>query len=222
MDGAILVVSASDGPMPQTREHILLAKQVGVKHFVVFINIFDEGMDEELIDLVEDEVRELLNKYEFDGKGVTIIRGSALKAEEGKDEGVKAIKDLMAAVDKDIPVPERPTDQDFLLAIEDVFSIEGRGTVATGRVERGKVKINDTVELVGLAETSRKLVVTGVEMFNKIMDEGIAGDNVGVLLRGVKREEIQRGQVLSKSGSIHPHTEFSAVLCSNDRCNRNG
>ncbi len=212
MDGAVLCVSASDGPMPQTKEHVLLAKQVGVKDFVVFINIFDEDMDEELIDLVEEEVRDLLNKYEFDGDKVTVIRGNALKAEKGEEEGLEAIKKLMEAVDKDIPVPDRPVDKPFLMAIEDVFSIEGRGTVATGKIERGEVKVNDEVALIGLADKSRKLVVTGVEMFNKSMDKGIAGDNVGVLLRGVKREEIQRGQVLAKPGSIQPHTEFEAKV----------
>jgi len=212
MDGAILCVSASDGPMPQTKEHVLLAKQVGVKSFVIYINIFDEGMDEELIDLVEEEVRELLKKYEFDGDKVTVIRGNALKAENGEEEGLDSIKKLMEAVDKDIPDPKRPVDEPFLMAVEDVFTIEGRGTVATGRIERGKVKVNDEVELIGLAEKSRKLVVTGVEMFNKSMDEGIAGDNVGVLIRGIKREEIQRGQVLAKPGSIHPHTEFDAKV----------
>jgi len=212
MDGAILCVSASDGPMPQTKEHVLLAKQVGVKNFVVFINVFDESMDEELIDIVEDEVKELLNKYEFNGDKVSIIRGNALKAEKGEEEGIEAIKKLMAAVDKDIPIPERPIDQPFLMAIEDVFSIEGRGTVATGRIERGKVKINETVELVGLSEINRKLTATGVEMFNKSLDEGIAGDNVGVLLRGVKREEVERGQVLAKPGSIKPHKEFEAEV----------
>lgn len=212
MDGAILVVSAQDGPMPQTKEHVLLAKQVGVQNFVVFINIFDEKMDEELIDLVEEEVRELLKKYEFPGDKVTVVRGNALKAEKGEEEGLKSMKELMAAVDKDIPVPERPVDQDFLMAVEDVFSIEGRGTVATGRVERGKVKVNDEIELIGLAEKSRRLIVTGVEMFNKSLEEGIAGDNLGVLLRGVKREDIQRGQVLAKSGSIEPHTEFTAQV----------
>jgi elongation factor Tu len=212
MDGAILCVSASDGPMPQTKEHVLLAKQVGVTSFVVFINVFDEGMDDELVDLVEEEVRELLKKYEFDGDKVTIIRGNALKAEKGDKEGLESMKKLMAAVDKDIPIPDRPVDQDFLMAIEDVFSIEGRGTVATGRIERGEIKVNEEVELVGLAEKSRKLTVTGVEMFNKSMDKGIAGDNVGALLRGIKREEIQRGQVLAKPGSISPHTEFEAEI----------
>jgi elongation factor Tu len=212
MDGAILVVSAADGPMPQTKEHILLARQVGVKYFVVYINIFDEKMDEELIDLVEEEVRDLLKKYEFDGDKVSVIRGNALKAEKGEEDGLASVKELMAAVDKDIPMPERDVDKDLLMSIEDVFSIEGRGTVATGRVERGKVKVNDNVELVGLSEQTRKFIVTGVEMFNKSLDEGIAGDNVGILLRGVKREEIQRGQVLAKPGSIKPHTEFSAQV----------
>jgi elongation factor Tu len=212
MDGAILVVSASDGPMPQTREHVLLAKQVGVKNFVVFINIFDDKMDEELIDLVEEEVRDLLKKNQFDGDKVTVIRGSALKAQKGEEEGVKAIKELMAAVDKDIPQPERPIDKPFLMSVEDVFNIEGRGTVATGRIERGKVKVNDEVELVGIQKESRKLVVTGVEMFNKSLPEGIAGDNVGILLRGIKREEIQRGQALAKPGTVTPHTEFTAQV----------
>lgn len=210
MDGAILCVSARDGPMPQTKEHVLLAKQVGVENFVVFINIFDEKMDEELIDLVEEEVRELLKKYEFDGDKVSVIRGNALKAEKGEEDGMKAMKELMAAVDKEIPEPKRPVDKDFLMAIEDVFAIEGRGTVATGRIERGKVKVNDKVELIGLSDKSKKLVVTGVEMFNKSLDKGIAGDNVGILLRGVKREDLQRGQVLAKPGSIEPHTEFTA------------
>jgi len=212
MDGAILVVSAADGPMPQTKEHILLARQVGVKHFVVYINIFDDKMDEELIDLVEEEVRELLSKYEFEGDKVTVIRGNGLKAENNDEEGIKSIKELMAAVDKDIPMPKRDVEKDLLAAIEDVFSIEGRGTVATGRIERGKVKVNDTVELVGLSVKTVKHVVTGVEMFNKMLDEGIAGDNVGILLRGVKREDIQRGQVLAKPGSIKPHTEFEASV----------
>ena len=212
MDGAILCVSASDGPMPQTKEHVLLAKQVGVKNFVVYINIFDEGMDEELIDLVEEEVRELLNKYEFDGDKVTVVRGNALKADKGEEEGLESIKKLMEAVDKDIPEPKRPVDEPFLMAVEDVFTIEGRGTVATGRIERGEVKVNDNVELVGMAKKSKKLVVTGVEMFNKSMDKGIAGDNVGVLLRGIKRDDIQRGQVLAKPKSIEPHTEFEAKV----------
>ncbi len=212
MDGAILCVSASDGPMPQTKEHVLLAKQVGVKNFVVFINIFDDKMDEELVELVEEEIRDLLKKYEFDGDKVKVVKGNALKAEKGEEEGVKAIKELMETVDKEIPVPERPVDKPFLMAIEDVFSIEGRGTVATGRIERGKVQVNDEVELVGLTDKPNKVVVTGVEMFNKSMDEGIAGDNVGILLRGMKRSDIQRGQVAAKPGSIKPHTEFSAKV----------
>lgn len=212
MDGAILCVSASDGPMPQTKEHVLLAKQVGVENFVVYINIFDESMDEELVDLVEEEVRELLKKYEFEGDKVTVVRGNALKAEKGEEDGLKTIKELMEAVDKDIPDPKRPVEDDFLMAVEDVFSIEGRGTVATGRIERGQVKVNDEVELIGLAEKTRKLVVTGVEMFNKSMDEGIAGDNVGLLIRGVKREDIQRGQVFAKPKSVQAHTEFEAKI----------
>ena len=212
MDGAILVVSASDGPMPQTKEHILLAKQVGVENFVVYINVFDEGMDEELLELVEEEIRDLLKKYKFDGDAVTIVKGNALKAEEKDDEGLKSIKELMESIDKDIPTPDRDVDQPFMMAVEDVFSIEGRGTVATGRIERGKLKVGEEVELVGLDEKSRTLTVTGVEMFNKQMEEGIAGDNVGVLLRGIKREEIQRGQVLAKPGSIDPHTEFTAEV----------
>jgi len=212
MDGAILVVKAQDGSMPQTREHILLAKQVGVKNLVVFLNVFNGEMDEELIELVEEDIREILKKYEFESDKIKIIRGDAFSAEEGKEEGLKAVKELMEAVDADIPEPERPMDLPFLMSVEDVFSIEGRGTVATGRVERGKVKVNEEVELVGLTEKPRTLVVTGVEMFNKSLDEGIAGDNVGILLRGVKREEIQRGQVLAKPGSIHPHTEFTAQV----------
>jgi elongation factor Tu len=178
----------------------------------VFINVFDEKMDEELVDLVEEEVRELLKKYEFDGDKTTVVRGNALKAENGEEDGVKAIKELMAAVDKDIPDPDRPTDQPFFMSVEDVFSIEGRGTVATGRIERGKVKVNETLELIGLEEKTREVVVTGVEMFNKSMDEGIAGDNVGLLIRGLKREDIQRGQVLAAKGSIKPHTEFTAEV----------
>ncbi|MBN1915944.1 elongation factor Tu [Candidatus Dojkabacteria bacterium] len=212
MDGAIIVVSASDGPMPQTKEHVLLAKQVGVKNFVVFINIFDDSMDTELVDLVEEEVRDLLTKYDFDGKGVTVVRGSALKAEKGEAEGIEAIKKLMEAVDKDIPMPERPVDQPLLMFIEDVFSISGRGTVATGRIDRGKIKVNDVVELVGLSEKPVDVTVTGVEMFNKQLDEGMAGDNVGILMRGLKREDVERGQVLAAKGSIKPHTEFEAQV----------
>ena len=212
MDGAILVVSASDGPMPQTKEHVLLARQVGVLNFVVFINIFDDSMDAELIDLVEEEVRELLKKYEYDGDKVTIIRGSALKAEKGDEEGLEAMKKLMETVDKDIPVPERPLDKPFLLPVEDVFSIEGRGTVATGRIERGKVKVGEELDLIGLMDEIKKVSITGVEMFNKSMDEGQAGDNVGLLVRGLKREDIQRGQVIAAKGSIKPHTEFEAEV----------
>ena len=213
MDGAILVVSASDGPMPQTREHILLAKQVNVPSIVVFINVFDKAMDEELLELVEVEIRDLLNQYEFDGDNCPIIVGNALAAFENPDdeEAMKPIRELMKAVDEYIPMPERPIDKDFLLPVEDVFSIEGRGTVATGRIERGVVRVNDSVEMVGIKDT-RKVVVTGVEMFNKSLAEGRAGDNVGVLIRGIKREEIERGQVLAKPGSIHPHTEFEAEV----------
>ncbi len=210
MDGAILVVSASDGPMPQTREHVLLAKQVGVKHFVVWINIFDDSMDAELVDLVEDEIRELLTKNGFDGAGVTVVRGSSLKGLNAEPDGVEAITKLMEAVDKDIPLPDRPIDQPFLLPVEDVFSISGRGTVATGRIERGKVKIGDVLDQVGLMEDIKEVTVTGVEMFNKAMQDGQAGDNVGLLIRGLKREDIERGQVLAAKGSVHPHTEFEA------------
>ncbi len=214
MDGAILVVSAADGPMPQTREHILLARQVGVPAIVVFLNKVDQVDDAELIDLVEEEVRELLTKYEFDGKGVKIIRGSALKALEcgcGKDDckDCKPILELIKALDETIKEPKRETDKPFLMPVEDVFSIEGRGTVATGRIDRGEVNVNDEVEIVGLKDTS-KAVVTGVEMFNKQLDSGKAGDNAGILLRGLKREDIARGQVLAKPGSIKPHTEFEA------------
>lgn len=211
MDGAILVVSASDGPMPQTTEHVLLAKQVGIKHFVVFINMF-EDMDDDLVDLVEEEVRELLTKYGFDGDKVTVIRGSALKAQNKEADGVEAIKKLMAAVDEDIPLPERPLDQPFLLPVEDVFSIEGRGTVATGRIERGKVKVGEVLDQVGLMNKVKQVIVTGIEMFNKTLNEGQAGDNVGLLLRGIKREEIERGQVLAVKGSIQPKTEFEAEI----------
>jgi elongation factor Tu len=211
MDGAILVVSASDGPMPQTREHVLLAKQVGVEDFVVFINMF-EDMDEDLVMLVEEEIRELLTKNGFDGEGVTVVKGSALKAENDEEEGRKAIEELMAAVDNDIPVPERPVDQPFLMPVEDVFSIEGRGTVATGRIERGQVKVGEEVDQVGMMEDVEQRTVTGVEMFNKSLDYGQAGDNVGILLRGIKREDIERGQVLAAKGSIKPHTEFEAEI----------
>jgi elongation factor Tu len=211
MDGAILVVSAADGPMPQTREHILLARQVGVPALVVFMNKVDMVDDPELLDLVELEVRELLSKYEFPGDKIPVVRGSALAALEGKDEklGKAAILALMEAVDSYIPQPERPIDRAFLMPIEDVFSISGRGTVVTGRIERGIVKVGDEVEIIGLRPTT-KTVVTGVEMFRKLLDQGQAGDNVGALLRGTKREEVERGQVLAKPGSITPHTKFKA------------
>jgi len=211
MDGAILVVSAADGPMPQTREHILLARQVGVPALVVFLNKCDMVDDAELLDLVEMEVRELLSKYKFPGDDIPVIRGSALCALEGKNPalGKDAIIKLMEAVDATIPQPERPIDKPFLMPIEDVFSIEGRGTVVTGRVERGIVKVGEEVEIVGLKDTV-KTTCTGVEMFRKLLDEGRAGDNVGVLLRGVKREDVERGQVLSKPGTIKPHTKFKA------------
>jgi elongation factor Tu len=211
MDGAILVVSAADGPMPQTREHILLARQVGVPSLVVFMNKVDMVDDKELLELVELEVRELLSKYNFPGDDIPIIKGSALAALEGKDDelGKKAIFDLMAAVDSYIPQPERPKDRPFLMPIEDVFSISGRGTVVTGRIERGIVKVGDEVEIVGIKATA-KTVVTGVEMFRKLLDSGEAGDNVGCLIRGVGREDVERGQVLAKPGSITPHTKFKA------------
>src|SRR6478752_2422779 len=211
MDGAILVVSAADGPMPQTREHILLARQVGVPAMVVFLNKVDQVDDPELLELVELEVRELLTKYEFPGDKIPIVKGSALAALEGKDPkiGHDAILELMNAVDSYIPQPERPKDKPFLMPIEDVFSISGRGTVVTGRVERGIVKVGDEIEIVGLKATA-KTVVTGIEMFRKLLDQGEAGDNVGVLLRGVGREDVERGQVLAKPGSITPHTNFEA------------
>ena len=211
MDGAILVVSAPDGPMPQTREHILLAYQVGVPAVVVFLNKCDMVTDPELLDLVEMEVRELLTKYKYPGDKVTIIRGSALKALEGDAEAEKQIQALMDAVDNDIPTPTRETDKPFLMPVEDVFSIKGRGTVVTGRIERGMVKINDTVEIVGIKAT-KSTVVTGVEMFKKQLDEGQAGDNVGILLRGVEKDDVERGQVLAKPGSITPHKEFEAEI----------
>jgi elongation factor Tu len=211
MDGAILVVAATDGPMPQTREHILLARQVGVPAIVVFMNKVDAVEDKELLDLVELEVRELLSKYEFPGDDTPIIRGSALKALEGDagELGGAAIQKLMEAIDTFIPEPKREIDKPFLMPVEDVFSISGRGTVATGRIERGKVKVGEEIEIVGIKPTT-KTVVTGVEMFRKLLDEGLAGDNVGCLLRGTKREEIERGQVLAKPGSITPHTNFQA------------
>jgi len=209
MDGGILVVSAADGPMPQTREHILLARQVGVPALVVFMNKTDQVDDPELLDLVELEVRELLSKYEFPGDDIPIVRGSALKALEGDAEGEKSIAELMAAVDDYIPQPDRPMDQPFLMPIEDVFSISGRGTVVTGRIERGVVNVGEEVEIVGIKPTT-KTTVTGVEMFRKLLDRGEAGDNVGCLLRGIDREGVERGQVLAKPGSITPHTKFKA------------
>ncbi|MGB3932494.1 MAG: elongation factor Tu, partial [bacterium] len=217
MDGAILVVSAADGPMPQTREHILLARQVGVPHIVVFLNKADMVDDPELLELVELEVRELLNEYEFPGDDTPVIIGSALKALEcgcgGRDcEACAPIWELMDAVDEYVPTPERDVDKPFLMPIEDVFSITGRGTVVTGRVERGRVKLQDEVEIVGMRDEIRKTVVTGVEMFRKILEEGLAGDNIGVLLRGIDKDEVERGQVLAKPGSIKPHTKFKAEV----------
>ncbi len=214
MDGAILVVSATDGPMPQTREHILLAKQVGVPQMVVFMNKVDLVDDAEILELVELEIRELLSKYDFDGDNIPIIHGSAVKALDGTNDdiGREAVLKLMAAVDSWIPQPERPLDKPFLMPIEDVFSISGRGTVVTGRVETGIVKVGEEVEIVGIQTAVRKTVVTGVEMFRKLLDQGQAGDNIGALVRGVGREEVERGQVLCKPGSIKPHTDFSAEI----------
>ncbi|MFR3686854.1 MAG: elongation factor Tu, partial [Enterococcus sp.] len=212
MDGAILVVSATDGPMPQTREHILLSRQVGVKHLIVFLNKVDLVDDEELIDLVEMEVRELLSEYGFPGDDIPVLKGSALKALEGDPEQEQVILDLMDTVDEYIPTPERDTDKPFLLPVEDVFSITGRGTVASGRIDRGEVKVGDEVEIIGIKPEVQKAVVTGLEMFRKTLDYGEAGDNVGVLLRGITRDEIERGQVLAKPGSITPHTKFSAEV----------
>src|SRR6187455_1405272 len=212
MDGAILVVSAPDGPMPQTREHILLARQVNVPYVVVYLNKIDMVDDDELLELVEEEVRDLLNEYEFPGADVPIIKGSALKALEGDEEAKQSILELAAALDEYIPEPERDLDKPFLMPVEDVFSITGRGTVATGRIEQGVVNTGDTVEIVGIHEKTSNTVVTGVEMFRKILDQGMAGDNVGCLLRGIKREEIERGQVLCKPGSITPHTKFKAEV----------
>ena len=211
MDGAILVVSANDGPMPQTREHILLANQVGVKAIVVYLNKIDQVKDKELVGLVEEEIRELLTSYKFDGKKIPIIRGSALAAVEGKDEatGKNSILELMKAIDEHIPQPQRPKDKPFLMPVEDIFTISGRGTVATGRVEQGVVKTGGELEIVGIRET-KKTVCTGVEMFRKILDTGEAGDNIGVLLRGVEREDVERGQVLAQPGSVTPHTKFEA------------
>ncbi len=209
MDGAILVVAATDGPMPQTREHILLARQVGVPAMVVFMNKADAVDDPELLELVELEVRELLSAYEFPGDEIPVVKGSALKALEGDPEWEKTVDELMAAVDSYIPTPERDIEKPFLMPVEDIFTIQGRGTVATGRVERGKVKVNEQVEIVGIRPT-QKTVVTGVEMFKKLLDEGVAGDNVGLLLRGLERKDIERGQVIAKPGSITPHTKFKA------------
>ena len=217
MDGAILVVSAADGPMPQTREHILLARQVGVKYIVVYLNKCDMVDDPELLELVEMEVRDLLSSYDFPGDEIPVIKGSSLKVLESTSTDPNApeyqcIKELMDAVDSYIPTPERPTDGDFLMPVEDVFSITGRGTVATGRVERGVVKVQDEVEIVGLSTEKKKTVVTGVEMFRKLLDQAEAGDNIGVLLRGIDRKEVERGQVLCKPGTIHPHTKFTSEV----------
>ncbi|BCU80389.1 elongation factor Tu [Polycladomyces abyssicola] len=213
MDGAILVVSAADGPMPQTREHILLSRQVGVPYIVVFLNKVDMVDDEELLELVEMEVRDLLSEYEFPGDEIPVVKGSALKALENPDsEWADAILELMKAVDEYIPTPERDKDKPFLMPVEDVFSITGRGTVATGRVERGTIKVGDEVEIVGLADETKKTVVTGVEMFRKLLDVAEAGDNIGALLRGVDRKEVERGQVLAKPGSVNPHTKFEAQV----------
>ena len=214
MDGAVLVVSATDGPMPQTREHILLARQVGVPAIIVFLNKVDMVDDKELIDLVETEIRELLTKYEYPGDKIPVIRGSATKALEAKaagDEWAKPVLELVRQLDAYIPEPVREIDKPFLMPVEDVFSIEGRGTVVTGRAERGKIKVNDEVEVVGLKPT-QKTIVTGIEMFNKSLDEGLAGDNAGILLRGLKKEDVERGQVIAKPGSITPHTEFEAEV----------
>ncbi len=212
MDGAILVVSAADGPMPQTREHILLSKNVGVPYIVVFLNKCDMVDDEELLELVEMEVRDLLSEYDFPGDDVPVVKGSALKALEGDAEWEAKIFELMDAVDEYIPTPERDTEKPFMMPVEDVFSITGRGTVATGRVERGQVKVGDEVEIIGLQEENKKTTVTGVEMFRKLLDYAEAGDNIGALLRGVSREEIQRGQVLAKPGTITPHSKFKAEV----------
>lgn len=214
MDGAILVVGAGDGVMPQTREHILLARQVGVPRIIVFVNKVDQVDDKDLVDLVEEEVRELLDKYEFDGKDAPVIRGSALKALDASsvdDEWAKPVAELVDALDEYIPEPERDTDKPFLMPIEDIFTIEGRGTVVTGRIERGKVKVGEEIEIVGIEDTS-KTTVTGIEMFNKQLEEGMAGDNAGILLRGLKKDDVTRGQVLAKSGSVTPHTDFEAEV----------
>lgn len=213
MDGSVLVVSATDGPMPQTREHLLLARQVGVKKIVIFLNKCDmESVDEDVLELVEMEIRELLKKYEFEGDDTPIIRGSARGALDGKPQWEAKIKELLAAMDEWIPTPKRDVDKPLLLAVEDVFTITGRGTVATGRIERGTLKVNDEVDIIGINKGLKKVVVTGIEMFRKLLDEAQAGDNVGVLLRGVKREEIQRGQVIAKPGSVTPHTKFKGEV----------
>ena len=212
MDGAILVVSALDGPMPQTREHILLARQVNVPNIVVFLNKCDAVEDKELLDLVEMEVRELLTKYGFDGDKTSIIRGSALLALQGKQEGIDSIMALMDAVDNDIKLPQRDVDKPFLMSVEDVFSITGRGTVATGRVEKGKVKVGDNLEIVGITEDTKKTVATGIEMFRKLLDDAQAGDNIGVLLRGIEKNQIERGQVLAAPGTIKPHKKFKGQV----------
>jgi elongation factor Tu len=210
MDGAVLVVSSADGAMPQTREHILLAKQVGVPKVLVYINTFGEA-DEEILELIKSDIQELLDKYGYD-KDCPIVVGDALKAEKEEEEGLESVRELMKAVDEYIPEPERPVDLDFLMPIEDVFSIEGRGTVVTGRIERGKVKVGEEIDVLGMGRKDQVTAVTGVEMFNKSLDEGLAGDNVGILLRGFKREDVERGQVLAKKGSIKTHTEFSAEI----------
>jgi len=212
MDGAILVVSAADGPMPQTREHILLARQVGVPAVVVFMNKVDTVDDKDLLDLVEEEIRDLLTKYEYPGKEIPVIRGSALKALEGDAEAQKSIEELLKAVDDYIPTPTRDLDKPFSMPIEDVFSIKGRGTVVTGRIERGRVKVNEAVEIVGIRPKTASTVVTGVEMFRKQLDDGQVGDNVGLLLRGIEKDDVERGQVVAKPGSIKPHTEFEAEV----------
>lgn len=212
MDGAILVVSAADGPMPQTREHVLLAKQVGVDNLVVFVNRFEDDMDEDLLELIKEEIKDILNQYGYDGDKVPFVVASALYGTTGEKDGDEGIANLLATMDEHIPLPERDTSMPFLMPVEDVFSIEGRGTVATGRIERGIVKVNDIVDQVGLMEQSKEVTVTGVEMFKKSLSEGQAGDNVGILIRGIKRDEIQRGQVLAAKGSIKPHTKFKAEL----------
>lgn len=212
MDGAILVVSAADGPMPQTKEHLLLAGQVGVKHIVVFINRFDDNMDADLLELIKEEIKDLLKKYKYDADKVPFVVGSAFYGTTGEKDGDETMAALLKAMDDTIPLPEREVDKPFLMPVEDVFSIEGRGTVATGRIERGKVKVNETVEQIGLMENNKEVTITGVEMFKKQLNEGQAGDNVGLLIRGIKRDEIQRGQVLAAKGSIKPHTHFKAEI----------